>query len=34
MPKASQMIDSSFLSEDFKVAYKELIAKRVMLFTQ
>ena len=33
LPEASQMIDRSFLSEDFKAAYKELIAKRVMLFT-
>ena len=33
LPEASQMIDRSFLNEDFKAAYKELIAKRVMLFT-
>jgi len=33
LPEASQMIDMSFLNEDFKAAYKELIIKRVMLFT-
>jgi len=33
LPEASQMIEMSFLTEDFKAAYKELIIKRVMLFT-
>ena len=33
LPKASQLIDMSFLTPDFKRAYKELISTRVLLFT-
>ncbi len=33
LPKAIQLIDSSFLTEENKNAYKELIAQRVMLFS-
>jgi len=33
LPEASQMIEMSFLTEDFKAAYKELISKRVMIFS-
>jgi len=33
LPKATHMIDMSFLTEDYKTAYNELISQRVMLFT-
>ncbi len=33
LPEAIQLIDSSFLTEENKNAYKELITQRVMLFT-
>ena len=34
LPKASQMIDMSFLTKDRKTTYKKLISQRVMLFIQ
>lgn len=34
LPEATGLIDRSFLTEERKTAYKELINSRVMIFTQ
>ena len=34
LPRATQLIDVSFLNENYKTQYKELITKRVGMFIQ